>query len=202
MRHNESGQKQLSRVRRAKDENGRGMSKQGRSLQPANIITGIRILCGVGILFVPAFSAGFYMFYLIGGLSDAIDGTVARKLGQESDFGAKLDTIADFIFAIAVFAKIAGAVQIPLWLIVWAVLIIAVKVINVIIGFVRHGGIVTVHSPLNKICGAVVFLLPLVLGGGFPRQAKAAAAIFACLLATAAAVAECAAIMKIRGEEQ
>lgn len=72
------------------------------------------------------------MLYLLGGLSDAIDGMVARKLGQASDFGAKLDTIADFIFAIAVFVKIAGVVIVPAWLMVWAVLIIVIKITNVI----------------------------------------------------------------------
>lgn len=166
------------------------MRKQKKSLQPADIITGIRILCGLLILFVPAFSIGFYALYLAGGLSDAVDGTVARKLGQESDFGAKLDTAADFIFAMAVFAKIAGTMQIPAWLIIWAVLIIAIKVMNGIIGFIRCGELVTVHSALNKICGAVVFLLPLILGGDFAWQVKMAAAVSACLLATAAAVSE------------
>lgn len=110
------------------------MKKQEKTLHPADLITGIRILCGILILFVPAFSGWFYVLYLLGGLSDAIDGMVARKLGQASDFGAKLDTIADFIFAIAVFVKIAGVVLVPAWLMVWAVLIIVIKIMNVIAG--------------------------------------------------------------------
>lgn len=108
------------------------MKKQEKTLHPADLITGIRILCGILILFVPAFSGWFYVLYLLGGLSDAIDGMVARKLGQASDFGAKLDTIADFIFAIAVFVKIAGVVLVTAWLMVWAVLIIVIKIMNVI----------------------------------------------------------------------
>lgn len=72
------------------------------------------------------------MCFICSAAFDAIDGMVARKLGQASDFGAKLDTIADFIFAIAVFVKIAGVVLVPAWLMVWAVLIIVIKIMNVI----------------------------------------------------------------------
>ena len=61
----------------------------------ADIFTGLRILCGILILFFPAFSGWYYLFYLLGGFTDAIDGTVARKLGEASDFGAKFDTTAD-----------------------------------------------------------------------------------------------------------
>ncbi len=175
------------------------MRNRGKSIHLADLITGIRILCGILILFVPAFSGWFYVLYLLGGLSDAIDGMVARKLGQASDFGAKLDTIADFIFAIAVFVKIAGVVLVPAWLMVWAVLIIVIKIMNVIAGLLKHGKFVTVHSTLNKVCGGIIFLLPLILGGNFAWQAKVVAAVSACLLATAAAIAESIVIMNQKG---
>ena len=62
----------------------------------ANIITGIRILCSIALLFFPAFSPSFYALYIAAGVSDMIDGTVARKTGTASEFGSKLDTAADF----------------------------------------------------------------------------------------------------------
>ena len=34
------------------------------------------------------------------GLTDMIDGTVARKTGSDSKFGARLDTVADFVLSI------------------------------------------------------------------------------------------------------
>ena len=34
------------------------------------------------------------------GLTDVMDGIIARKTNTVSDFGAKLDTGADFIFAV------------------------------------------------------------------------------------------------------
>jgi len=61
----------------------------------ANIITGIRILLSVALLFYPAFSPTFYALYIAAGFSDMIDGAVARKTGSVSEFGSRLDTIAD-----------------------------------------------------------------------------------------------------------
>ena len=62
----------------------------------ANIITACRIVCSAVLLFLPALSPAFYTVYLIGGFTDMIDGTIARKMGTESAFGAKLDSAADF----------------------------------------------------------------------------------------------------------
>ena len=44
----------------------------------ANIITGFRVLISIALLFCPMFSPVFYVLYLIAGLSDMIDGTIAR----------------------------------------------------------------------------------------------------------------------------
>ena len=38
----------------------------------ANIITGSRILCSILMLFSPVFSVGFYVLYLLCGLTDMI----------------------------------------------------------------------------------------------------------------------------------
>ena len=64
----------------------------------ANIITFVRLLCSIAILFCPVFSVAFYSLYITAGLTDMIDGRVARKTNTVSEFGAKLDTVADFVF--------------------------------------------------------------------------------------------------------
>jgi len=80
----------------------------------ANIFTGIRILCGILILIFPAFSGWYYSFFLLGCFSDAIDGTVARKRNEQSDFGSRFDTVADFVFAICVLIKLISSLNFPL----------------------------------------------------------------------------------------
>ncbi len=162
----------------------------------ANFLTSIRIICGILIPVFPAFSKWYYILYLIGGFTDAIDGTVARRLGTASSFGAKLDTAADFIFSLAVFAKLVSAVYLPPWLLLWTGLIIAVKIANIGIGFVRHKTFAAVHSAMNKICGGLVYMIPLFIGGAYAWQAKALGIIFVCLFATAAAINESITILK------
>lgn len=63
--------------------------------QTANIITGFRIVGSIFLLPLSVFTLEFYIVYLLCGLSDMIDGTIARKTDSVSELGSKLDTIAD-----------------------------------------------------------------------------------------------------------
>ena len=157
----------------------------------ANVLTSLRILCGLLILSCPAFSNRYYFLYLLGGFTDAVDGTVARRLGTETDFGAGLDTVSDFVFVSAVMIKLAGVVSVPTWLLLWLGVIAAIKISSVIVGAVRYRKFVTVHSVMNKVCGFAVFVSLLSVGWDCARQIKVAAALLTCTIATAAAIREC-----------
>ena len=39
-----------------------------------------------------------YILYIFCGLTDMVDGKIARKTGTTSTFGARLDTVADLVF--------------------------------------------------------------------------------------------------------
>lgn len=67
----------------------------------ANIVTGSRIIFSLPLLFVPLLSVWFYVRYLFYGLTDMIDGAIARKTGAVSEFGTRLDTVADLLNAMA-----------------------------------------------------------------------------------------------------
>lgn len=162
----------------------------------ANILTGIRILCGLFILFFPPFSGWYYALYLLAGFTDAIDGTVARKTGTESAFGAKFDTVADFIFAISIAVKLLNAFVFPLWLWLWIGVIALIKIGSHVAGYIKYHELKTVHSLLNKICGGIVFIIPLIIGCSHVYQVKSLIVIAACILTTVAAIAEGMAILK------
>ena len=72
----------------------------------ANIVTGSRIAFSLPLLFIPLSSGWFYALYIFCGLTDMIDGTIARKTGAVSNFGSRLDTIADFVFMLVCSIKI------------------------------------------------------------------------------------------------
>lgn len=156
----------------------------------ANVLTGIRVLCGVMLLFFTAFSPPFFLLYLLGGLTDALDGTIARRQGKATDFGAKFDTAADMIFAAAVGVRMIGNIALPLWLLIWAGLIALLKAVNLSMGLIAYHRFISVHSPLNKICGAIVFSIPLLIGCDYTRQASDYVIAAACVIATAAAIQE------------
>lgn len=153
----------------------------------ANALTTARFLCGVLLLFFPAFSRRFLICYLLGGITDAMDGFAARRLGKATAFGAKYDTAADAVFMLAAVIKVAGTAVIPKWLLIWIGVIFIQKALNAAVGIVKYHRFVTVHSVVNKVCGVVVFLLPLLIGGEYPMRIKAAGMVFGCLFASAAA---------------
>ena len=152
----------------------------------ANTITGIRILCSLALLFCPVLSVAFYALYTIAGVSDMIDGWVARKTNTASAFGAKFDTIADIIFVAVCLIKLLPVIEIPVWLYVWMGIIAFIKVINIVSGFVVQKQFVAVHSVMNKVTGGLLFLFPLTLS--FIGIKYSATVV--CIIATFAAIQE------------
>ena len=152
----------------------------------ANIITVIRILCSITILFCPVFSVAFYSLYITAGLTDMIDGWVARKTNTVSVFGSKLDTIADIIFVIVCLFKLIPVLDIPTWLYIWIGIITLIKVINIVSGYVVQKQFVAVHSVMNKVTGILLFILPLTCS--FIELKYSAAVV--CAIATFAAIQE------------
>ena len=129
----------------------------------ANGITGIRIACSIALLFCPAFSPAFYTLYIIAGVSDMIDGTVARKTGTASEFGSKLDTVADLFLVIVCLIKLLPALHAPTWLIIWIIAIAVIKAINLLSGYVLREEIIVLHTVMNRVTGILLFAFPLML---------------------------------------
>lgn len=152
----------------------------------ANIITGCRILCSIFLLFVPSFSPIFYILYLVAGFTDMIDGTIARKTNTASEFGSRLDTIADITLVVVCMIKLLPILTIPTWLCIWIGVIAIIKVFNIISGYILQKKFAAVHTILNKITGAILFILPLTLSIVDLKYSGG----FICTLATLAALQE------------
>ena len=131
--------------------------------QTANIITSCRILGSIGLLCCPVYSACFYGLYIFCGLTDMVDGTIARKTGAASSFGARLDTVADFLFVIASFVKLVPVIRIPVWIWGWAAVIAVVKLVNLVWGISGRKQMPSLHTIANKATGLCLFLLPLTM---------------------------------------
>ena len=154
--------------------------------QLANIITSSRIVCSLLLLLHPPFSIRFYTLYLLCGVSDMIDGAIARKMGSTSKFGARLDTVADLVFTVIAFIKFLPIIHIPVWLWIWVGGIAIIKIGNIIWGLIYKHALVALHTILNKITGVLLFILPLTLN--FIELKYSAIAI--CTFATFATIQE------------
>ena len=152
----------------------------------ANILTFSRIAAGIVLLLCPVFSHAFYALYIAAGLSDMLDGYVARKTDTVSKFGARLDTIADFVFVVVCLIKVLPVLRVSAWLYAWIGIIALIKVVNIISGFAVRNRFVPVHSVMNKATGALLFLLPLLV----PAVPLKYSAIVVCVVATFAAIQE------------
>ena len=129
----------------------------------ANIITASRIVFSLPLLLIPLSSAWFYALYLLCGFSDMVDGTVARRTSSSSEFGARLDTVSDFVFMSVALIKFMPHLHIPVWLWIWIGIIAMIKLGNVVWGFVRTKKLISPHTVLNKVTGLFLFLLPVTI---------------------------------------
>lgn len=140
----------------------------------------------IGLLFCSVFSACFYGLYIFCGLTDMVDGTIARKMGAISEFGAKLDTVADFLFVIASFVKLVPVIRIPVWIWIWAAVIAMGKLVTLVWGFTQMKQMPSLHTIANKATGLCLFLLPLTMSFVDLRYT----APVVCVIATIAAIRE------------
>lgn len=59
--------------------------------------------------------------FVVAGVSDAVDGFIARQFNQRSELGAYLDPMADKILLVSVFVVLGFMGELPLWLVIAAV---------------------------------------------------------------------------------
>ena len=150
-------------------------------------ITLARIPMAIALPFVQSSPAVFWTLYLLCGLSDVLDGAVARSTGTVSRLGEKLDTIADIIFVAVWMLLFIPAIDVGRWLWIWTGVIALIKVVNVISGLAMKKGFVAKHTPANKATGLLLFLLPMVI---LLEVIKVPYIVLVCLLATFAAIQE------------
>lgn len=117
----------------------------------------------VALLFLKPQSLPFALVYLACGLSDLLDGPVARRMGTESKRGALFDSVADLLFFVVVVAKVSPLLVIPLWMWYALGLVVGVKMATVIIGVRKYHTLPFLHTWLEKATGFLLFLLPLFL---------------------------------------
>ena len=160
----------------------------------ANGITASRFVFAALVLLSPPLSVWFWAWYACGGLSDLLDGPVARKLNQQSALGAKLDSAADFAFIACAAAAVFRGIAFPVWVFAAAGAIALVRFVSYGVGYLKFHTFAAVHTWLNKVTGFLLLLFPVL----FALLGVDAACACICAVAFLAAAEELILIVRMR----
>lgn len=97
--------------------------RTGTQFNIPNLITLLRILL-VPVL-VWAIAAGemlaAFILFVVAGISDAVDGFLAKRFGMTSEIGAYLDPLADKALIVSIYVALGVTDAIPRWLVILVV---------------------------------------------------------------------------------
>jgi CDP-diacylglycerol--glycerol-3-phosphate 3-phosphatidyltransferase len=140
----------------------------------------LRIAGSIGLLFCNVNGWPFWVLYALSGISDMVDGSLARKLHAETKAGAILDSVADIVFVACCAIRLLPVLEIPTWLWIWTGVIVFIKIVNQISALVVYKRFCFPHTMANKLTGLLLFLaVPAVFRSVIPIVIVAAVATFA-----------------------
>jgi CDP-diacylglycerol--glycerol-3-phosphate 3-phosphatidyltransferase len=106
----------------------------------------------------------FLVLYIACGLSDVLDGYVARKTNTQSELGARLDSIADLIlFAVITVSVILWMGSQILPFLPWIVAAALLRCANMAIAAYKYHSFAILHTWGNKLTGFLLFIAPLFI---------------------------------------
>lgn len=153
-----------------------------------NIITALRIFGTFLMIFIKPFTALFYTVYSLTGVTDILDGFIARKLNLTSKLGAMLDSIADLFFYTVMILKILPVLWAILPTSIWYAVAVAViiRLLAYLVAAIKFRQFASMHTRLNKLTGLAVFCVPFILT--LPCYTEICAVV--CLIAAVASLEE------------
>ena len=115
------------------------------ALTTANQLTLLRLLLvpGLVILVLYGFNGWALVTFTIAGITDALDGIIARRAGQRTDLGALLDPMADKLMLVSTFVVLTMPLDLPNQLPVWftvlvisrdVLIVLTVAIVNLAVG--------------------------------------------------------------------
>ncbi|NCB52885.1 MAG: CDP-alcohol phosphatidyltransferase family protein [Clostridia bacterium] len=150
----------------------------------ANALSVSRILILPALVIVYKNTVWFALLYLLAGLTDVLDGFIARKTNTQSKLGARLDSAADLVwFAVILFVLFRLAGETIGAFIPWIIAVTVIRCVNLLISSLKYHELVFLHTWANKLTGFLLFLCPLIIAvshrAGFLYPVCAAAALSA-----------------------
>ena len=145
-----------------------------------NAISVFRIAGSLGLLFCDVAGWLFWLLYALCGISDMVDGWLARKLHVETKVGAVCDSVSDIVFVACCAIRLLPVLEIPVWLWIWAGMIVIIKMVNQVSALAVFKRFCFPHTWANKLTGFLLFLtVPTMFWSLIPISIVAAIATFA-----------------------
>lgn len=128
-----------------------------------NLITVLRLLLVTPIvvgLLTHHYPLAFWLF-MVAGLTDAIDGYLARRFQWISRFGAMVDPLADKLLMVATFLTLGYLGILPLWLLTMVILRELVIVIGAVLYHLLIGEYDFIPTRISKVntCLQIVLII-------------------------------------------
>lgn len=103
----------------------------------------------------------FWLVYLYCGVSDILDGYVARKWQQQSDLGSQLDSVADVLFFVVIAVLCIFNISFSKYIWFWIGFIICIRIVTYSIGYIKYHVFCAIHTNANKVMGLLLFCIPI-----------------------------------------
>ena len=165
-----------------------GCDRGGTELKPGRKFVSIPNLITLGrILLVPvvvwAITAGemrvAFVLFLAAGISDAVDGFLAKRFGMTTELGAYLDPLADKAMLVSMYIALGIIEAIPRWLVILVVSRDIMIVCAVILSLVVDKPVPLKPLKVSKLNTVAQILLVAVVLGALGFELDAGIAIIA-----------------------
>ena len=132
-----------------------------------NIVTSIRLIGAIVIIFLELMSLEFLIVYGACGVTDCLDGFIARKFRLASKFGSILDSATDLVFLGVMGFKMFPIFMENLSIANWIMIIVpvALHVAGYIACAIKYKKFSSMHTYANKCMSAAIFFFPYTFIG-------------------------------------
>ncbi|MEM5817267.1 MAG: CDP-alcohol phosphatidyltransferase family protein [Desulfitobacterium hafniense] len=145
-----------------------------------------RIFLSLALLFLEPLSLSFYVMYIACGLSDMLDGFIARKTGTTSTLGAKIDSLADLVMAGVLLVILLPILNPGTAILLWVIFIAVIRLAAMMVARIKYHSFASLHTYGNKATGLLLFLFPLLLAFSLSEVLM----YMICVLASVSAIEE------------
>jgi CDP-diacylglycerol--glycerol-3-phosphate 3-phosphatidyltransferase len=133
--------------------------KELRNLSNGITMARIALVPVLWVLALLKLSTAFAVLFAAAGLTDTLDGVIARKLKHQSRFGAWFDSFADKIVMVSLvfwlLLLIPDFFRANLWLILG---LFALFILSIVFGFIKYRRMIHYHLLSSKVAAVLIYI--------------------------------------------